>query len=713
MKKILNINKGKNYIPWNKLETYLFPFLAMSFVLMEKAFLFNPFILMILFVSFSQGGFSYFLTFFSLSFSAFLVNPSYGMEILLISIVQFFISFSLARLSFKGKYKEYYDVFILSMLISLLMLFINFSFVNLGYCILSTILTYILRRHFSMFIESLYDKTKILSELSYLFVFTIFLVAITRFLIISLIVLRIFFLCFQKENKPLLTFSFFTISFAFLYFIMQQSMSTVIIVLVPCVIISNTKLKPRYLMYLIISTLVTIFIDPLFYSNGLLYQNIIAAFACLIIPKTIIYKFLDLFRHQENSINIDHKIDYLMNFLNMMDFNIEDKSLTPIEAAVIRLKSKVCYNCDHFSYCKLTNKISSLIILKLSSNDRKIITKECVKPYKLTLELQQAYQIYLSEESYYSESIKKRNLLFDIVQDLHYPLLKIKDEVTNNSSPKDKILNLLEKNDIDFSDIKIGDHSLAITSKKAFSTEILKCVEDILYFSLNTRYILTDQKILYLNCEYFYHFSEAPFHDVSVSVYSKSATKLNGDSYVIENIYNKKAILLCDGMGHDEKAHRTSQKVSSSFMNLYKEDVNVANHLERINRLFRLCSTSENYSTFDFVEIDLQSLELTSYKAGSMESYIIRDKDIMRIPIGGLPLGAIDECDFVSRAYKLEKDDTIILISDGFESVMSEIDKNILLSNLNEDEIYQNIFNYALTSMKHLDDITMIVCKVL
>ena len=166
-------------------------------------------------------------------------------------------------------------------------------------------------------------------------------------------------------------------------------------------------------------------------------------------------------------------------------------------------------------------------------------------------------------------------------------------------------------------------------------------------------------------------------------------------------------------MGHDEKAHYASLGTANTFMTLYSQNNNIHRHLEQINNMFLIGSTYENYSTFDFMEIDLQTLELTSIKAGSMESYIIREGKIIVIPSGGLPLGSLDEVDYKKACYQLQVGDVLLIVSDGVGEVINKLDPNVLININDEKEFYRDLFNLSILNMKHLDDASMIVCKIL
>ena len=136
-------------------------------------------------------------------------------------------------------------------------------------------------------------------------------------------------------------------------------------------------------------------------------------------------------------------------------------------------------------------------------------------------------------------------------------------------------------------------------------------------------------------------------------------------------------------------------------------------NLDQLNRLFRISLDGDNYSTFDFFHIDLQSLELTNYKGGSCPTFMIRDGKLLVLPNGGLPIGLLDEVEVESKRVQLKKNDILLITSDGISQFIQDQDPIIFQKIENKNEFFRSLFQLSISSMKHFDDATMIVCEIL
>ena len=709
-KKITKNNRFS--LEWKKIENYIFPLFAMCFILFENAFLFNPFILAILFVSYKKSGVTYLLTFFTLIFTSTLINISYAIEIVLIGIVQFFLSFSLVRIKTNHKYEEYYPAIVLCLLISMMMIARSFEIDNIFSCALNTTITLLLINYGNKIVDYFENEESNLSKVTELVFFLIIIISSMVFPIFGLILLRL--LLMSQINKKDSVFSLLLTlsSFLLLFLVYQYSLGICLMIITPCLAVFFNNKKQKIIGYFSLLIFISYAVDPLFYSNGVFYQGLIAGLIITIVP---IDKFL-LIRKKE--IKDDKKIaleaiSKIQDYLSAINFEFESNPLTPIDKAYIRVYHRVCARCEHLEYCKLTKNLREFIVEKITSEGRKQINKDCIKPYKLTLELQQGHQIYISSESYYQEALKRKEMVLDVIKSIEPTLLSVRKELIENYSIIEKIKRELTKEKIEVKDIKILKDKVEIIFKNVIDDFQKGNVKTILCLCLKESFEIDNDYISYLNHNYVIEYKSKETRSISITPYSKAASFKNGDTIIIKENNKRKMILLCDGMGHDEKAHYASLGTANTFMTLYRQNNNIHRHLEQINNMFLIGSTYENYSTFDFMEIDLQTLELTSIKAGSMESYIIREGKIIVIPSGGLPLGSLDEVDYKKACYQLQVGDVLLIVSDGIGEVINKLDPNVLININDEKEFYRDLFNLAILNMKHLDDASMIVCKIL
>lgn len=706
-KEVLKQNKIK--LEWKKIENYVFPLLAMCFVLLEDAFLFNPLILACLFVTYRKSGITYFLTFFTLVLTASMINISYSMELILIGLVQFFLSFSLVRLTLTSKYKEYYPLLILCLLISGTMIINSFSLNSIINCFISTILTCFLVYHGFEINKSIEDDSYDLSKLSYIVAFLVIFIGGMSFPIFGLILIRVALLKEIKKNDVIISMLLMALVFITLFFLYDYSLNNCLMVLLPCLVMFIDKKKTNISLYFIFTFIISLVLDPLFYTNGLFYQSLIAGIIFLTFPfkknKKVIKK-----TEKERTLEV---INHLQTYLNAINFEFESNPLTPKQKAVSRVYQRVCSNCEHLEYCKLTKSLKDFVLAKINTEMRKTINKECIKPYKLTLELQQGYQIFISSESYYQEVLKRKEMLLQVLDNIKTPLKIVKEEILEEKDIKTKIKEHFLSEQIIIKEIKFLNNIIIIEFENIIDDEKKELIKNIIHLYTNKWFDIANEYISYLRHEYVIEYEIIPNRNIRHLTYTKAASCKNGDYITYDEINNKKIFLLCDGMGHDERAYFSSKSVASTFLALYKQENNINRSLQQINNMFRVGSTYDNYSTFDFMEIDLQTLELISIKAGSVDSYVIRDDRIISIGAGGLPLGVLDDVDYKSITFQLQIGDILLMVSDGIGEFIKDLDKDFYKDISNENEFFRNLFNLALLNMKHLDDASMIVCKIL
>lgn len=709
MEMIKEVLKQKRIaLEWKKIENYIFPILAMCFTLLEEAFLFNPLILAILFVSYKKSGITYFLTFFTLIFTSSMVNISYSMELLIIGLVQFFLSFSFVRICFNSEYKEYYPVLILCLLISGTMLIKSFSLKSLVYCFISSALTIFFVYHGNEFNRAIDDETFIISKFSYIVLEMVVFISSMVFPIAGLILIRIILLNKIKKENITISLLLLILVFISLFFIYQYSINNCLMILLPCLLMYIKDKRFNKVILLILTVIVSFIIDPLFYSNGLFYQTVVAEIIFFALPLKSKLKVKKT--EKEKVLEI---VNHLEGYLNAINFEFESNPLTPQQKAASRVYQRVCSSCEHLEYCKLTRNLSNYVGGKINAEMRKSINKECIKPYKLTLELQQGYQIFISSESYYQEVLKRKEMLLDVLENIRTPLKITKEELLEEKDLKTKIKEHLISEKIMVKEIKILNNKIVVLLESIIEESNKEIIKKILYLYMNEWFTISNEYVSYLNHHYVVEYESLSRKSIKYMTYTKAAGSKNGDYIVSDNMGNKRIILLCDGMGHDEKAYSSSMSVANTFISLYKQDCDINRNLQQINDMFRVGSTYDNYSTFDFMEINLQTLELTSIKAGSAESYIIRDSKIMAIELGGLPLGVLDKVDYRRATFQLQEGDILLMISDGIREFIKELDKEIYKEIHDENEFFRSLFNLALVNMKHLDDASMIVCKIL
>ncbi len=159
----------------------------------------------------------------------------------------------------------------------------------------------------------------------------------------------------------------------------------------------------------------------------------------------------------------------------------------------------------------------------------------------------------------------------------------------------------------------------------------------------------------------------------------KEGEEVNGDTasfFDTESDYFYS--LICDGMGNGENAAAAS-RLSSVFLEKMlscsaKKNVT----LELLNNLL-LSKNDETFSTVDLLEIDTLNSSACFVKAGAAPSFVLRGTKLYKIASNTPPAGIIRSFCAESTTFPLEKDDVIIMVSDG---VIQSGDDSLWLSEI-------------------------------
>ncbi len=210
-------------------------------------------------------------------------------------------------------------------------------------------------------------------------------------------------------------------------------------------------------------------------------------------------------------------------------------------------------------------------------------------------------------------------------------------------------------------------------------------------------------------------FEQAKRFNVSTGVARLAKTEVSGDSHVAVRLKDGRYLLmLCDGMGSGEAAHRESSAAVSLVENFFKAGFDDNVIFDTINRLLMLKGNDEVFTTVDLCVLNLKSGEARFTKIGSECSYILNGGGAAKIKPGSLPMGIIDEVKPVSTGCALSAGDMIVMMSDG---VADEIgpDESEWFSDIPQtdpEETADAILDKALGGMPPRDDMTVMVSLI-
>ena len=126
-------------------------------------------------------------------------------------------------------------------------------------------------------------------------------------------------------------------------------------------------------------------------------------------------------------------------------------------------------------------------------------------------------------------------------------------------------------------------------------------------------------------------------------------------------------LLLSDGMGSGEEAHRESANTVGLLEQFLRAGVEPAAALKTVNAAMSLREEDTGrFATVDLLSLDRRTREATLYKYGSAPTYLKRHGTVRRLTGTGLPAGLQDAA-LVPPAirFPLEPDSFLLLVSDG------------------------------------------------
>ncbi|ABO48674.1 Phosphoprotein phosphatase [Desulforamulus reducens MI-1] len=213
--------------------------------------------------------------------------------------------------------------------------------------------------------------------------------------------------------------------------------------------------------------------------------------------------------------------------------------------------------------------------------------------------------------------------------------------------------------------------------------------------------------------------------DIGVAKVGKDGNAVCGDSHSILQLKEgRMALVLSDGMGTGPKAAKESGTIISLLEHLLESGFSQDLAVKTVNSIMMLRTAEETFSTVDMAVVDLYNGNGTFLKIGAVPSYIIRGRRVAIIKTSALPVGVVENLQFVSVSKGLEEGDLLVMLSDGvldaYRGTDADQDQWItgILQNLGKigaQEASEVIMELAQSTAggRIPDDMTVIVARVL
>lgn len=175
-------------------------------------------------------------------------------------------------------------------------------------------------------------------------------------------------------------------------------------------------------------------------------------------------------------------------------------------------------------------------------------------------------------------------------------------------------------------------------------------------------------------------------------------------------------VVLSDGMGTGSRAAVDSVMTCSLMSRLMRAGFSPECALEAVNCALLVKSGDETLSTLDIMKLELETGNVTFYKAGAAFSVIKKSEKTLVVEKSSMPLGILGETAFEKSEITLSDGDIIFIISDGAAVIPHITFKELIQNNKNADtkilsgKVVQKALEMSLSG-KH-DDITVVCVKI-
>ena len=690
--------------------------LSVCVTFIHDAFMFNPLLIALFYLSYKKG---WLVTLFTYSLSllvSFLKNIDYGFEILIIET--FYFCLMLLSTYVKLFNKKYLPPIIICLSLSIVTLITRFNYQLLFLCFLNSFISILIIAAFLSFNKKLKDDFKGITILHASIIISVFSISFMFNSLVGLVFFRLFILLNMKDNKTSNNILSLVMGSILLYYFCNVSSYLLLYVLIPLLLTSFINGRYKIVFYIFIHILLSLTLDPIFYQNNIFYQGLASALLYLLIPVNYINKIQELFSERiikkEYDDSLENEVFRITHYIDAISLGFKKEKKEPLVKAYYRVKTRVCNKCTHKNNCKIKDALKDLLNEKLTSGERKKINEDCVYPFKLVMEIQQAYEIYLAEQSYFIDVKQQMNNINNVLTNIKEPLLAFinhKKEFDNKHQLIFETCNALSSNAIQ--DLYIKDNCIEFIKSIKTSIEIEE-IENVINMFNNHFYSFSYSRKDYLTNEEHIIFKKKKPSEFIYNVYTRALdSEYNGDSTLInqDNTYIK--FLVADGMGHGKNANEISQLLIKMFSSLILAELNTTIILDQINTILRASYGNDNYSTIDYLQINKETLKGRFIKMGSVNSLVFRNKEKIVINQGGLPIGLIDECELEIIDFDFEHNDIVFLYSDGLFEFINSFDYKKYIEMEDTNLMGRIIFKDATKNIEHPDDMTLIVIKVL
>lgn len=141
---------------------------------------------------------------------------------------------------------------------------------------------------------------------------------------------------------------------------------------------------------------------------------------------------------------------------------------------------------------------------------------------------------------------------------------------------------------------------------------------------------------------------------------------VSGDSYLKMELQDLRELsVISDGVGSGENAQRSSQTVINMLERLLGGGFNEEKAIEIVNSILKLKGEDEVYATLDAAIINQKDAMCYFIKLGAAPTYLIEKGKVITITSTTIPVGLVDNVNYIPISKQLGEGDFVVQISDG------------------------------------------------
>lgn len=453
-----------------------------------------------------------------------------------------------------------------------------------------------------------------------------------------------------------------------------------------------------------------------YYSTGMTQINIVT---CEVLIASVVLFFMPKYieRKLDNLFDLGKGLEAVKNnllsptkeakekigavsevFSNLADITVQNNKETEQETTEVIKKyilsyvNNTCFACSNINDCidkenldmtaeYLANKLENGEViepemLKFNCNNSKVIIDNLYEIYNNMKVTRILKQRELENTEKVSKQYKEVSKLLNTIVDNIKEGSLVKDDSQKKLREELKFYGFNVYEDEFIRDIDLIEYTFVtdiLTNIDKQKKQIAQLATNILEQNMTIKLILNISKTEKSKIK----LVSTPKYNIKTEIISenKVGEVVSGDTYLQMELQDlRKLTVISDGVGSGEDAAKSSTAVINILERLLSGGFSEDKAIEIVNSIIKLKGDDELYATLDATIINEKDGECFFIKLGAAPTYLIENGKVITITSTTIPVGLVDNTDYIPICKKLNEGDFVIQISDGV--VLENMDPN-------------------------------------